>query len=222
MMKLCLICLILAVMLFAMPAVTADEPVSKLTVDSIPSGADLRVSDQFVGYTPTTVEVPGGSTVSVMIQRHGGSYDIWRGSIYVPKGEHVTYTAKLYRTEDKIRTTGYLMVTSDREGAEVYLDNGYVGSIANGMFAKDEIRLGLHQVVVQKAGYMTYTDLVEVLPKNVATTNVVADLTPLSTAVPPVPVTETVPPAPTKSPVSLFGLVAAGLVAGVGTMRQWI
>ncbi|MDU9376235.1 hypothetical protein McpSp1_08330 [Methanocorpusculaceae archaeon Sp1] len=214
-MKLYLISLTLLVLLLAVPAAMADETVSKLTVDSIPGGADLRISDQFVGYTPTTVEVPGGSTVSVMIQRHGGSYDIWRGSVYVPKGEHITYTAKLYKTEDKIRTTGYLVVTSNAEGAEVYLDNGYIGVITDGRLAKDEIRLGLHQVLVQKPGYTTYTKLVEVLPKNIATTTVEADLTPLATAATVVPTTEAVPPAPTKSPSPLIGFAVLGLLAAV-------
>ncbi|MDV0443974.1 PEGA domain-containing protein [Methanorbis rubei] len=219
-MKLPLICLTLCLILLAVPAVMADETVSKLTVDSIPGGADLRISDQFVGYTPTTVEVPGGSTVSVMIQRHGGSYDIWRGSVYVPKGEHVTYTAKLYKTEDKIRTTGYLVVTSNAEGAEVYLDNGYIGVITDGRLAKDEIRLGLHQVLVQKPGYTTYTNLVEVLPKNIATTTVEADLTPLATAATPIPTTETAPPAPTRTPAPLIGLAAFGLAAVALGLRR--
>lgn len=207
-MKRFLISLAVLLLLIAIPAVAAEEPVSKLTIDSIPGGADLRVADQFVGYTPTTVEVPGGSIVSVVVQRHGGGYDVWRGSVYVPKGEHITYTARLSRTEDKIRTTGYMVISSTTEGAEVYLDNGYIGTITNGSLVKDELRLGLHQIVVQKSGYTTYNELVEIKPKNVETTKVRADLAPFATAAPPVTATATAaPPAPTKSP-------AAGLAAG--------
>jgi len=219
-MKLFLIFFVLLCVMLAIPAVLADEPASKLTIDSIPGGADVRVSDMFVGYSPVTVEVAGGSTVSVLVQRHGGSYDIWRGAVYVPKGEHITYTARLYLTEDKIRTTGYLSVRSNTEGAEVYLDNGYIGTITNGTLARDEVKLGLHQVVVRKDGYMGYTDLVEVKPKNIATTNVDAVLTPFATAATPVPTTMTVPSAPTKTPVPLAGLLA-GLAAGmVFVMRR--
>lgn len=81
---------------------------------------------------PVMVEVDGGTTVSVWIERHGGGYDVWKGSVYVPKGEHVTYTAKLYRTEDRVRSTGYLSVFSSVEGVEVHLDNGFIGMITNG------------------------------------------------------------------------------------------
>ena len=97
------------------------------------------------------------------------------------------------------------------EGAEVYLDNGFIGMITNGTVVRDEVRLGLHQVVVQKDGYTTYTDLVEVLPRNVVTTKVVADLMPFATAATLVPMTAAVPSAPTKAPVPLAGL-AVGLV----------
>ncbi|MDR0980664.1 MAG: PEGA domain-containing protein [Methanocalculaceae archaeon] len=210
--------------MLVIPAVLADEPVSKLTIDSIPGGADVRVSDMFVGYSPVTVEVAGGSTVSVLVQRNGGSYDIWRGSVYVPKGEHITYTARLYLTEDKIRTTGYLSVRSNAEGAEVYLDNGYIGTITNGTLARDEVKLGLHQVVVRKDGYTGYTDLVEVKPKNIATTNVDAVLVPVSSGGADVPTTAgtqssaTVPPAPTKSPVCAVLPVIALL--GVGAVLR--
>lgn len=214
-MKCSLIVFALLCILLAVPATAADEPVSKLTIDSIPGGADVLVSDRFVGYSPVTVEVAGGTTVSVWVQRHGGGYDIWKGSVYVPKGEHVTYTAKLYRTEDKIRTTGYLSTVSNVEGAEVYLDNGYIGTVANGTVVRDEVKLGLHQVVVQKEGYTTYTDLVEVIPKNIATTKVVADLTPFTTAVTTQSTAGTAPPAPTRTPVPFVGVFFGFAVAGV-------
>ena len=58
---------------------------SKLTIDSIPGGVDVRVSDGFVGFSPMTAEVDGRTTVSVWIERHGGGYDVWKGSVYVPK-----------------------------------------------------------------------------------------------------------------------------------------
>ncbi|MCZ9312553.1 MAG: PEGA domain-containing protein [Methanocorpusculum sp.] len=219
-MKRSFIFFVLLCVMFAVPGVFADESVSKLTIDSIPGGADVRVSDMFVGYSPVTVEVAGGTTVSVWIERHGGGYDIWKGSVYVPKGEHITYTAKLYRTEDKIRTTGYLSVGSNAEGAEVYLDNGFIGTITNGTFVRDEVKLGLHEVVVQKDGYATYTGLVEVKPKNIATTSVDATLMPFATAATPVPTTAaSVPPAPTRTPVPLAGF-AAGLAAAGVLMRR--
>lgn len=218
-MKLLLFLLLAGCIICTAPAVLAAEPISKLTIDSIPGGADVRVSDQFAGYSPVTVEVSGGTTVSVWVQRHGGGYDIWKGSVYVPKGEHITYTAKLYRTEDKIRTTGYLSITSGVNGAEVYLDNGYIGTISGGPLTKDEVKLGLHQIVVQKEGYTTYTDLVDVKPKNIATTVITADLTPFATAATPVPATTTVPPAPTKATVPLAGLLS-GLIAAVVLSRR--
>lgn len=209
-------------MMILIPAVSADEPVSKLTIDSVPGGADVRVSDRFAGYSPVMVEVDGGTTVSVWIERHGGGYDVWKGSVYVPKGEHVSYTAKLYRTEDRVRSTGYLSVFSSVEGAEVYLDNGFIGMITNGTVVRDEVRLGLHQVVVQKDGYTTYTDLVEVLPRNVVTTKVVADLMPFATAATLVPTTAAVPSAPTKALVPLVGLLTGLAIGLVLVLRRCI
>lgn len=220
-MKRFLISLAVLLLLIAVPAVAAEEPVSKLTIDSIPGGADLKISDQFVGYTPATIDVPGGSTVSVVVQRHGGGYDVRRGSVYVPKGEHITYTARHYRTEDKIRTTGYLIVSSTTEGAEVYPDNGYIGMITNDSLIKDKLRLGLHQIVVQKPGYTTYSELVEIKPKNIETTKVSADLTPFATAAPPVTATATAaPPAPTKSPAAGVVISILALLGAAAAFRS--
>lgn len=94
------------IILLAAPAVCADEPVSKLTIDSIPGGADVRISDQFAGYSPMAVQISGGATVSILVQRNGSGYNIWKGSVYVPKGKHITYTTKLYRTEEKYSRPG--------------------------------------------------------------------------------------------------------------------
>lgn len=193
--------------------VLAEEEKSYLVIDSIPSGSDLYIAGTFYGYTPQKVEVPGGGTVSITLQRHGGDYAVWSGSVYVPKNQEVSYTAKMYRTSDRMPTVGYLIVNSNTEGAEVYLDNGYIGTITNGILEKDEIRIGIHRVYVTKDGYHPFEELIEFKEKNVATTTVMANLEPVAaeTQIP----TKTAPPAPTKSLfplLSCLGLLGAGVL----------
>lgn len=199
---------IILILLFALPA-AAEEEKSYLTIDSIPSGSDLYVSGTFVGYTPLKVEVPGGQTVSITIQRHGGDYAVWSGSVYVPKNEEISYTAKMYRTSDRMPNVGYLIVNSDTEGAEVYLDNGYIGTITSGIVEKDEVRIGIHRIYVMKEGYIPYEELVQIKEKNIETTNVIANLQQETTTAIPTE-TASVPPAPTQSSMPILGLILLG------------
>lgn len=203
--------------LLCIQSVSAEEGKSYLTIDSIPGGADLHIANSFVGYTPEKVEVPGGGTVAVTVQRHGGGYEVWSGSVYVPKGEEVTYMVRLYKTEDRPQKVGYLVVNSPVEGAEVYLDNGYIGTITDGSVMKDEVRLGRHYVQVLKDGYHEFSTFVEVIPKNMETANVYASLQPVVDKTP-ATISSVPPPAPTKSRMQFF--VFIGVLFAIGLVRK--
>ena len=111
------------------------------------------------------------------------------------------------------------------EGAQIYLDNSYYGTIVASSFSIDSVKLGLHSIEVKADGYNTYTALIEeVQPKNFATANVVADLTPVpsgtdTTAPSWMHGSTSVPPAQTKSPVCAL-LPIFDLLGAVAVLRK--
>lgn len=197
---------------------------ARLTINSEPSGATVTVSGDFVGYTPVSTIIPGSAMVNLRVEVPGNTYEVWKGSAYVPAGQDVSMNVTVYKKTEGAKDTGVIVVTSGTEGAQVYLDNSYYGSIAAGSFSIDSVKLGLHSIEVKADGYNTYTALIEVQPKNFATANVVADLTPIpsGTGTPApadTPGSTSVPPAPTKSPVwALLPILA--LLGAAAVLRK--
>lgn len=205
-MKKYLLTVLLCVFLFAACGVSAvaafAENEAGLTIYSEPAGATMTVSGKFVGYTPVFTVIPGDAMANVRVEVPGNTYDVWKGSAYVPLGRNVTMNVTVYKKTAGAKDAG-LVAVSGTEGAQVFLDNSYAGVVADGGLNLDNVKLGLHYVQVKAEGYQEYATLIEVVPKNFATAGVVADLVPVSsgTGVPTSAGTSGVPPAPTKSPV---------------------
>lgn len=205
-MKNYLLITILCVFLIAACGVTtvsafADNE-ARLTINSDPTGATVTVSGKFVGYTPVSTIIPGDAMVNLRVEVPGNTYEVWKGSAYVPSGQDVSMNVTVYKKTEGAKDIGIVAV-SGTEGAQVFLDNSYYGTIADGSFNIDSVKLGLHYVQVKAEGYNDYSTLIEVMPKNFATANVVANLIPVSsgTGVPTMAGASGVPPAPTKAPV---------------------
>ncbi len=201
-----ILCTLLCALLCVSAAAAFDEKTEgRLTITSDPDNADVWISGEFIGYTPCSTIVRADSAVNLRIEKHGGNYQLWQGSAYVPAGQDVSFNATLYKKTETARSTGIIAVSANIEGADVYMDNSYMGKITGGNYNIDQAKLGLHYIVVKMDGYTDYTTMAAVNPKNMATTNIAATLTPLGTTTPAAteaqPATATVPPAPTKSPV---------------------
>jgi len=194
-----------------------------LTINSEPAGATVTVSGKLAGYTPVFTIIPGNAMVNVRVEVPGNTYEVWKGSAYVPSGRNVSMNVTVYKKTEGATDVGFVAV-SGTDGAQVFLDNSYYGTIADGSFNIDNVKLGLHYVQVKAEGYNDYAALIEVKPKNAATANVAAVLVPVSSGGADVPTTAgtqssaTVPPAPTKSPVCAALPVIALL--GVGAVLR--
>lgn len=195
-----------------------SENEARLTINSELSGATVTVSGNFVGYTPVSVIIPGNSMVNLRVEVPGNTYEVWNGSAYAPAGQDVSMNVTIYKKTEGAQDIGVVVVTSDKEGAQVFMDNSYYGDMAAGRFSIDNVKLGLHYVVVKADGFSDYSALIEVNPKNFATASVVANLKPVSsgTDVPAgsgTPGSTVAPPAPTKAAVCtvlpIFALLGA-------------
>lgn len=217
-MKKYLLTVLLCMFLFAVCGVSAvaafAENEAGLTINSEPAGATVTVSGKLVGYTPVFTVIPGDAMANVRVEVPGNTYEVWKGSAYVPSGRNATMNVTVYKKTEGAKDIG-LVAVSGTEGAQVFLDNSYYGTIADGSLNIDNVKLGLHYVQVKAEGYQEYATLIPVMPKNFATASVVADLVPVSagTDVPTTAGTSGVPPAPTKSPVCAVVPVVALLGA---------
>ncbi|MDV0442055.1 PEGA domain-containing protein [Methanorbis furvi] len=213
------ICLLASVGAAAVAAMESDE--GRLTINSDPDGADVWVSGKFVGYAPVSVIVPGDAMINLRVEIPGNTYDIWRGSAYVPAGQDVSMTVPVSKKTEHSKDFGIVVVSSNAEDAEVYMDNSYYGKISGGSLSIDNAKLGLHYVQVKKDGYDDYAMMVDVKPKNLATANVVADLKSTAGAVTTTTAAagSTVPAAPTKAPVCAL-LPVLALLGAAAVVRR--
>ncbi|MDV0443975.1 PEGA domain-containing protein [Methanorbis rubei] len=217
-MVICL-CILTAVGTAAVAAMESNE--GRLTINSEPNGADVWVSGNFAGYAPVSVIVPGDAMINLRVEIPGNTYDVWRGSAYVPAGQDVSMTVPVSKKTEHSKEFGIVVVSSGVEDAEVYMDNSYYGTISGGSLSMDNTKLGLHYVQVKKNGYEDYATMVDVKPKNLATANVVADLKLTSSAVVTSATTgSTVPVAPTKAPVCVLLPALALLGAAAAVVRR--
>lgn len=211
-----ILCLLFAAFLVGTVSAFDENTEGKLTINSVPDGAEVWLAGEFIGYTPVTDIVRADGAINLRIDKIPGNYQSWRGSVYVPAGQSVSFAANLYSTTEPAKDTGIIIVSSTVEGAEVYMDNSFAGYITNGAYHIDNAKLGLHYIVVKKEGYHDFSSMAEVNPKNKATTNIIAEMVSINSAEPVTTGhTSSVPTSPTKA--AAFGLfpLAALLFAAV-------
>ncbi len=141
-----------------------------ISVQSSPSGATIKLDD-YIGprtpYTFTTVS-PGRHK---LVLSHDGYYD-WPTDVDVEAG----HTAYVYGQLIPIPTTGTITVFSSPSGADIYLDNKYVGRT---VYTITGVLPGPHTVKLCLVGYSDWSISVPVTVGE--TTPVHATLTPIPT-----------------------------------------
>ncbi|HOX36105.1 MAG TPA: PEGA domain-containing protein [Methanoregulaceae archaeon] len=175
--------------------------VGSIEVSSVPGGSALYVDSQYVGLTPAsgyfdaTSLVPGYHAI---ILRHT-DYRDYSQSVYVPAGGSATVNAVLAQvstgpTQD---TTGQIVIASSPPGAEVYIDNAYMGATP---ITVPNVASGSHTLILKLSGYSDSTQTITV--SGGQSTPVAVTLTPAE-------------PTPTeKSPGTVAPVIAAFAVAG--------
>ena len=74
------------------PAAAATPTTAKLSVTSIPDGADIEVDGSFVGNTPSDIDVPAGEH-TVTVKKSG--FQTWEKKLKVSSGSNVHLKAEL-------------------------------------------------------------------------------------------------------------------------------
>lgn len=127
-----------------------QKELGSIHVTSNPSGAKVYLDGSYKGTTPLTIgDVSTGNHTLTL--KKNGYYD-WERSYNVSAGETVDVYASL---ELKV---GYLNVRSNVEGASVYVDGSYKGTIP--LYVG--IPVGMHTVTVSANKYYDYTTSVTV------------------------------------------------------------
>jgi hypothetical protein len=155
------------------PTPTPTPPTTgAISVQSSPSGATIKLDD-YIGppittpYTFITVS-PGQHNLKLSLD---GYYD-WPTNVDVEAG-HTTY---VYAPLKPIPTTGAITVFSSPPGADIYLDNNYVGRT---IYTITGVLPGYHTLKLCLVGYRDWSTTVLVTAGETRT--VPATLTPIST-----------------------------------------
>ena len=155
-----------------------------LFVDSIPQGADVYVDGNYEGTSPVTVNslTEGGHQVEL----HLAGYEVLTTTERVAGGQGTVVNLAMipYSSSSGL---GSIDITSNLQGALVYLDGIYKGSTISGnTFNLISVSPGSHTVLLHIPGYTDFTQTVEVNSGQISYVNAVlnqATVIPQSTTV---------------------------------------
>jgi hypothetical protein len=137
------------------PASTpASTPTGRISITTIPSGAEVRLDDFFKGITPTLVNVTEGYH-KIEVTKEGYDSHSETKRIRLGDGEPEEMIIELEPI------TGSIFVFSTPPGASVYLDDDiYMNKITPCVLS--EVAVGPHSIKLTKSGYFTVTRNVSV------------------------------------------------------------
>ena len=125
--------------------ITLGQPDARLTVRSVPAGAEVTVGGQFRGRTPATVELSSGVAHDVVVSLPG--YTNFTQSVFADPGKAITVDARLDAVLAGVSVQG------EPADADLFVDGKVRG--------KTPIKLKLmaieHQLEVRKQGFVTFT-----------------------------------------------------------------
>ncbi len=130
-----------------------------MVIDSVPSGATVWIGDKMhppVGKTPVEVSLPEGRH-RVIVEAKG--YEPVKRTVTVQAGRMSDVVFSLSRGN----YLGWIQVTSNVPGANVYIDNRTIGAVGRTPFTGIQ-KPGLHTVWVGKPGYVTRRKDIRVEP----------------------------------------------------------
>jgi hypothetical protein len=79
----------------SVPAATSAASTAKLSITSVPDGADIEVDGNFSGNTPSDLQVPEGEH-SIIVKKSG--YKAWQRNMKVAAGSSIRLNAELEKT----------------------------------------------------------------------------------------------------------------------------
>jgi hypothetical protein len=132
--------------------IEVTEKLSEVSVFSDPPNAEIYVDDRFAGKTPNTVPVEPGNR-KLTLKR--SNFESWSTRFSVKPYERKRIEASLQQTE-----ITWLRVTSNPEGADVYVDGSFQGVTPTGFFAES----GERRVRVSRQGYEVWERTINVKP----------------------------------------------------------
>ena len=180
-----------------------------LEVTSAPSGAAVYVDTNYQGVTspgnPLDVVALSAGTHTVVLKKSG--YNDYTTTANIRAGQTVQVVATL-APSGQPATTASVQITSDPSGADVLINNGYVGITP---LTAQNVQPGSSTVTISLTGYNPYTSTMQISAGQALQIN--AALSPIAT------------PAPTtKAPLSPLGAILAlaiiGIIAMVGFQRK--
>ncbi|GAB6102214.1 hypothetical protein JCM16138_14370 [Thermococcus atlanticus] len=133
-----------------------------LNVNSIPVGAKVYINDEYKGKTPTTLQLSPGTYTVKLIKN---DYENYTTTVTIGMGEIKNVSVTL------VPLFGYLSITSNPSGAEVYIDGSYIGTTPINDY---KLSTGQHEVKLAKEGYHEYLKIVTIQPSE--TTGLNAEL----------------------------------------------
>lgn len=175
-----------------------------LYVVSTPQGAGVYVDGNYYGPAPQIVS--GMSTGYHAVRLSLSGFQDWTGSVYVTGGEttRVTQTLTVGPTTQPTYSpgTGGLAISSNPIGAQVYLDNNYLGLTP---LTSPAVQAGSHVVLLKLSGYADWQGTVQVNSGQVT----------------PVDATLSPSPTPTKSgPAGPLAVLALGILSAFLLFRR--
>ncbi len=161
-------------------SLSAVQPnTGSIYVTSLPTGASVYVDGTYYGAAPALASglTPGYHQVRISLS----GFQDWVGSVNVQSDgtTKVSQTLSVGPTQTSVPGTGSISVNSNPAGADVYLDNGYVGISP---LTIPSVTAGSHVVLLTHPGYANWQATVQV--QQGATASVDATLSPAPTGAP--------------------------------------
>jgi formylglycine-generating enzyme required for sulfatase activity len=125
---------------------------ARITVRSVPSGAQVTTGGSFRGLTPVTLELSPGASHAVTVTRAG--YAPWTREILAEAGKESTLDARLAALLVKVRIQG------EPADAEVFVNGNAQGKAPVSL----DLPASRHHIEVRKEGYSPYIADVALAP----------------------------------------------------------
>jgi hypothetical protein len=148
-------------------------------ITSTPSGASAYFDGNYLGTTPTTVQVYTSGTPSHTLTLYLSGYQDYTRTISGNPGAGETITLYNTLTPQPGSQQGYYYISSSPSGASVYFDGAYQGTSPVTVTVSTTGTPG-HTLSISLSGYQTYTQSISGNPSAGQTVNIYATLNPIS------------------------------------------
>lgn len=125
--------------------ISLGQPDARLTLSSVPSGAEVTVGGIHRGRTPIEIDLPAGIKHELLIDSPG--YATWTRPIFATTGQKI-------RLDARLEPVGALVtIQGEPDGAQLFVDGVEQGRTPQSL----ELSAIEHRIEVRKEGWVTYT-----------------------------------------------------------------